>query len=223
MRDAIDLSTVTILNSPDVRAWPATAMLTRLELRPTGVHVEFTKRDGADSWPDVPFLRDGEKLQYTLWIALKIAGQWYASGCIQFWRGLNENGGPPPDYANNWYYDKSRWGPMTGVQPAVGEPVGFFVTAGNARNNGASVVKERSNVVLVPFPDIHGQTFVEFEAPVPAAPSTPAPAPPAAVTSVSDDEQLTALIDVLRQTVIAVNALNTRLDALKMNGLRVHF
>ena len=41
---------------------------------------------------------------------------------------------------------------MAGYQPANGEMVGFFVTAGNERNNGAYSVKERSNVVLVPFP-----------------------------------------------------------------------
>jgi hypothetical protein len=37
----------------------------------------------------------------------------------------------------------------------VGEPVGFFVSAGNARNDttpGATSVLERSNVVIVPYP-----------------------------------------------------------------------
>jgi hypothetical protein len=222
MRDAIDLSTVTILNSPDVRTWPATALLTRLELRPTGVHVDFTKRDGPDSWPDVPFITSGEMLQYTLWIALMIAGQWYASGCIQFWRGLSESGGPPPDYANNWYYDANRWKPMTGHQPAVGETVGFFVTAGNARNNGASVVHERSNVVLVAFPDLKGQTYTFDAAPVPISPAVDDPPPTVAVADVSEDELLAALILALKQTTTAVNALNTRIDALKMNGLKVH-
>jgi hypothetical protein len=49
---------------------------------------------------------------------------------------------------------------MTGHQPAVGEKVGFFVTAGNARNEGAvTSVKERSNVVIVPFPTDGGAVF----------------------------------------------------------------
>ena len=43
---------------------------------------------------------------------------------------------------------------MTGHQPAEGEIVGIFVCAGNCRNNtagDASYVKERSNVVFVPW------------------------------------------------------------------------
>jgi hypothetical protein len=100
----------------------------------------------------VPFQVEGENLQYTLWIVLNINGHWYASGCIQFWRGLDRNGGPPTLYGQNWYYDPQRWGAMAGYQPSNGEMVGFFVTAGDARNNGAVTSRERSNVVLVPFP-----------------------------------------------------------------------
>jgi len=155
--DAINLGLATIENSPsDVASWPATATITRLDLGVTGAHVDFTKRDGPGSWPDVAFVTPGETLQYTLWIVLNINGRWYASGCIQFWRGLDRNGGPPSQYGQNWYYDPIRWGPMAGYQPATGEMVGFLVTAGDARNNGNVVVKERSNVVMVPFPTSGG-------------------------------------------------------------------
>ena len=151
--DGIDLNQATIHNSPsDVARWPATARITLLDLGTNGVHVDFTKKDGPGSWPDVPFLTPGEDLQYTLWIVLNINGRWHASGCIEFWRGLDRNGGPPSQYAQNWYYDPSRWGAMTGHQPSPGEQVGFLVTAGDSRNNGNVIVKERSNVVVVPFP-----------------------------------------------------------------------
>ena len=99
-------------------------------------------------------------LQYTLWIVLNINGQWHASGCIEFWRGLYESGGPVTGYARDWYYDPVRWGAMAGHQPAPGEQVGFFVTSGDARNNGPSSVMERSNVVVVPFPSAAGGSFV---------------------------------------------------------------
>ena len=121
--------------------------------------MEFTKRDGPGSWPDVAFGAPGDSLEYTLWIVLNINGHWYASGCVEFWRGLDRNGGPPSQYAQNWYYDPIRWAPMTGHQPAPGEQVGFLVTAGDARNNGNSIVKERSNVVVVPFPAGGGGAF----------------------------------------------------------------
>jgi hypothetical protein len=154
--DGINLSLAIIHNSPSVASWPATAALTRLALMPTGAHVEFTKQN---VWPDVTPPGWSGPLQYTLWIVLNINGQWHASGCIQYWRGLYENGGSVSQYAQNWYYDPGRWGPMAGHQPAVGEQVGFLVTAGDARNNGPTVLKERSNVVVVPFPSAGGASL----------------------------------------------------------------
>ena len=157
---ALDLGAAIIENSPNVATWSETARITTLDLGPNGVFVDFTKRDGPDSWPDVPFGAPGDSLEYTLWIVINIDGQWYASGCIEYWRGLDRNGGPPTEYAQNWYYDSIRWGPMVGHQPAPGETVGFLVTAGDARNNGNALVEERSNVVMVEFPaDANGAVY----------------------------------------------------------------
>lgn len=189
MTDLIDLATVRVLNSPDIHAWPATTDITRLELRPTGVHVEFTKRDGPDRWPDVPFGDPAQhgSLQFTLWIVLQIGFQWFAAGCIDFWFGLDESGGPVTDYAANWYYDAGRWAPMTGHQPAVGERVGFLITSGDARHGDDAVgLHERSQIVAIAFPDAAGDVFT-FDAsppvpepvPVPLPPAPPAPVPPA--------------------------------------------
>lgn len=159
-QDGLNLGAATIENSPpDVPSWPVTAALTLLDLAPSGAHVEFTKKDGPGSWPDVPFGAPGDSLEYTLWIVINVNGHWYASGCIEYWRGLDRNGGPPAQYAQNWYYDPVRWGPMAGHQPAPGEQVGFLVTAGDARNNGNTLVKERSNVVVIPFPADGGGTY----------------------------------------------------------------
>jgi hypothetical protein len=41
----------------------------------------------------------------------------------------------------------------------VGEQVGFFVTAGDARAKDVTIVRERSNVVVVPFPSDGGGYF----------------------------------------------------------------
>ena len=159
----IDLSTTLVKNSPpDVATWAETTKITKFDMNLDGVYIEFSKRDGAGSWPDVPFGAPGDSLEYSLWIVLDIGGTWYTSGCIQYWRGLDRNGGPPSGYAANWYYDANRWGPMTGHQPAVGEQVGFFVTAGNARNvtdQSGSLVYERSNVITIPFPADPGAVF----------------------------------------------------------------
>ena len=156
--DGINLATAMIHNSPgDVASWPATATLTRLDLMPSGAHVEFNKQS---SWPEVVPPGWSGGLQYTLWIVLNVNGQWHASGCIEYWKGLYESGGPVSGYSRDWYYDPVRWGAMAGHQPAPGEQVGFLVTSGDARNNGPSSVRERSNVVLVSFPSNSGHSFV---------------------------------------------------------------
>src|SRR5207302_1181565 len=132
-----------------------------LEFRAQGIHVEFSKRDGAGRWPDItPPGWDGS-LQYTLGMALKVNGKWYASAPIQLWYGLDQSGGDPGHYADNWFYDPNRWAPMTGHQPAVGEQIGIFVVAGNVRNvtdGSQSPAQERSNIVLLPMPDSSGNT-----------------------------------------------------------------
>ena len=161
--DQINMSQATILNSPfDLASWPVTSAITSISLRPTGVHVDFDKADGRNRWPDVFPPGWDEPLQYTLGMCLNISSKWYCSAPIQFWYGLYESGGPPERFAAEWFYDPARWAPMTGHQPAVGEIVGFFVCAGNCRNNTRgdnSVVRERTNVVLLPFPGSAGGTF----------------------------------------------------------------
>ena len=63
-----------------------------------GVHVEFSKKQGAGRWPDfTPRGWDGP-LQYTLGMVLSISGQLYASAPIEFWTGLDAAGGPPSQY-----------------------------------------------------------------------------------------------------------------------------
>lgn len=165
---AIDLATVQIHNSPDIRAWRETATITRIEFRHNGVHIEHTKNLGAGCWPNFrPAGWDGD-LQYTLWLVEWIDGQWHASGGMQFWQTCEQNGGQPEHFAEGWFYAADRWGPMTAHQPQPGETVGFLVTAGDARNNGQQTVQERSNLVVIPFPRV-GDVYV------PAAATDPVP------------------------------------------------
>ncbi len=147
-------------NPTDLASWPATTEITLVEFA-DHVHVEFSKQDGAERWPDVvPPGWDGP-LQYTLGLAEYIDGQWYGSAAIQFWYGLYSSGGNVAldnQVAVNWYYD-SRWGELAGRQPETGEIIGVFVVAGNVRgvfDGSQSPVLERSNVVLVPFPGVEG-------------------------------------------------------------------
>jgi len=188
MSDAFDLSRAIVHNSP-TPAWPVTAALTRLECRADGVHVEFSKKDGPDRWPDVqPHNPDGSPwvnpdgtpglIQYTLWLGMWVAGAWHVAGLIEYWHELNASGGnivENDQIRMNWTYD---CGPMA-RQPVPGERVAFFVTAGSARKKDAWKVHERSQVVTLLFPAKVPAVF-EFNAPVPVPePPTPIPEPPA--------------------------------------------
>ena len=151
--DAIDAKAATFLASPgDTADWPITTAL-RIDVTPTGVRPHFSKQDGPDRWPDHVTAGWDGPLQYTLGMCLQIEGRWYCSAVVEFWYGLEESGGPPLGYAENWFYDPTRWAPMTGHQPKQGERIGFYVIAGDMRNDKREfTVRERSNIVIVTMP-----------------------------------------------------------------------
>jgi hypothetical protein len=158
----IDLHEVVLHdNPPNVADWAVTTAITRLEFREGGVYVEFSKKDGDGRWPDiVPPGWEGP-LQYTLGLVELIDGQWHGSAAMQYWYGLDVQGGNvavDDQIAVNWYYD-GRWGEMAGYQPALGETIGVFIVAGNLRgvlDGSQSPVQERSEIVVVPFPGPEG-------------------------------------------------------------------
>lgn len=161
--DMLNLNTVSIQSSPpDIASWPQTATLTLFDWQSSGVLLTFDKQA---TWP--PYTPPGwtGPLQSTLWLFLKISGQWYGAGFIQFWAAAQRNGGPPSQLAQNWNYDVGRWAQMAGYQPAVGEQVGFMVSAGNARagtpggSTGVTSVKERSQTILISMPSDAGTIY----------------------------------------------------------------
>jgi len=145
-------SDLQMVNAPDFRSWPET---TKLESVKFGLDDMYFVFDAQDRWPNVSF-----GIQYSIGLAVKINGQWYANAPIELWKGKPGGGGQVQDQnvdgsglgqvAKNWWYD-SRWGKLNGYQPKPGEEVGVFVVAGDARNNVCDV-QERSNIALVKFP-----------------------------------------------------------------------
>src|SRR3954467_611262 len=158
---AFNIQQATILDSPDNFAFfTETAKITTLIMGPSGINVDFTKKNGSDRWPDIFPRGFSGPIQYCLGLAFKIDGRWYASAPIEMWNDRAEGGGPPQDYALNWFYNPTRWAPMTFHQPEPGETIGFFVVAGDVRGfNSNQKFQERSSVVLIPMPDGGGATY----------------------------------------------------------------
>ena len=144
------LSDVTIVSSPDVRSFPVTSRLTSLSFRPGNFHIDHTRRG---MWPPVQIDPDGTTQEATVWVFFHIGGQWYATGGERLRPGqadkMLDN---PSQIGPGWLYDPGRWGVMTGYVPSPGELVGFMVVAGSTRSDDHVIVRERTGVVLVPFP-----------------------------------------------------------------------
>jgi hypothetical protein len=156
--DQIDMHSVIVRGGccGDVANWPVTTQIRVLDANFGGWFVDFSAKN---SWPEaMPPGWDGG-IQYTLWIVERINGQWITAGGVEFWKGLARQGGPPSRLASNWYYSPQVWSELASHQPAPGEQVGFFVTAGDQRAKDVRVVTERSNVVLVPFPSDGGAYY----------------------------------------------------------------
>jgi hypothetical protein len=145
-----NLQTANIWDNPaDFKSWAETAAITSVEFTGSAILVDFDRRDGPGRWPDVGF-GDGS-LEYTLGMCVNINGEWNCSATVQFWYGRDlEASGRPDEIGINWWYDQ-RWGHLLGYQPSCGETVGIYVGAGNLRDSGNVIAKERSNIVLMPF------------------------------------------------------------------------
>jgi hypothetical protein len=234
--DAINLADATIVGgSPDVKAWAKTASITSVHIGSDGVAVAF---DAKGRWPDVtPPGWDGP-LQYTLWLFVQRNGTWTGAGVIEFWRTRPSSGAfTQPDIAQhvaeNWIRD-GHWG-FT-YAPALGETVGFMVTAGDQRVKDVHAVAERSNVVLVPLragetvsPEELRQLAREEAHPDASTPNTTVGTSAGSVDHTQDSDpdhaaikallaDLRAQIDALRQE----NAANHTKTQHAIADLRVH-
>jgi len=163
--DAIDLRTVRFVDPQgphDVANWPPTARITALNLGPQDGDLDHDHEEGADAWPSVVIPGwvnpDGTPgtIQYTTWMILFRAGAWRTAGGIESWRGRLGGFGPVNGYAHNWYFFDPALG---GLQPAPGELVGFFCTAGDARRKNVRLATARTAVVAVQFPSDQGAVY----------------------------------------------------------------
>jgi hypothetical protein len=217
-----DIHTVTFVDNPaDLAAWPETAVITSIDLSTGRICVDHTKRSGPSAWPDAPFSDDPKETgtcQYTLGLCLQINGTWYGAAVIQFWQGRElAAGGDVAGIAKDWYYS-DRWAPLTGHQPAPGELVGWFVVAGNLRDNTRIGVRERSNIVVIPF----GQNYTaSAPPPVDKQPGPVVNTPPSAPAPIApfDDSRILAKLDDVKAAIAQASAA----DVAKLDEIKVAF
>jgi hypothetical protein len=171
-RCSIDLATVVYHDSLDVSAWPVTKTITGVELAPgtstqsdVGVRVTLTPYNPAldgDSWPDfIMWPPDGD-LRYTLWLFVRMGGQWHGAAVHEFWKNRVWTGAPLLTQYTDWIYANpgSPWDTMGDYVPAEGDTVGFMATAGDLRmHKDVLSVNERSNVVTVRLTSTANYTF----------------------------------------------------------------
>jgi hypothetical protein len=172
--DMIDLHQAHIHRSPsDVADWPITAVIKTITMRPRGAldGLGFTFEPALpDKWkfftnPGV----NSDNFQYTVWAVVRVAGVWHAGAFIQMWADRPNTGAP---ILAQWKHDwvegdrtdptqRRPWGDeMADYMPAPGDPIAFFVSAGNARmQGGPTTVRERSNVVTLSLPAGDSGTF----------------------------------------------------------------
>src|SRR5262245_9847521 len=143
--------------SPDVRGWPITGSITSLSIGGGTFHIDYTKRC---QWPGIDI--GGALQEATIWMFEKIGGQWYGTGAERLRPCQADKAlGRPSEIATGWFYSE-QWAPMTGYVPARGETVGFMVTAGSTRADTKAPARERTGVVLVPWPGDGGGAWPPF-------------------------------------------------------------
>ncbi len=153
----------TVLNSPaGLPNWPVTTTITDLELRPNGIHLEFSKQNGPGRWPDVFPPGWDESLQYTLGMCLNISAHWYLlrrrAVLVRPGRFRRSTG----ELRGQLVLRSAPLGPDERTPAGAWRNHRLLCLRRGLSNNttgSGSTVKERSNVVLVPMPGPGGASF----------------------------------------------------------------
>lgn len=153
---AIDLTKVVYLNSPNVSAWPQTAVLSLVEQDGGGdgpVCMAYTD----PGWPDShwPFGQPGDDPNFGVyanqWYFARIGGTWYGGAGEWIYRGASSC---KAGQGTRTIGPDSGFGPpFSSWVPQVGELVGFMVSSVARNGPVRRTVDERSNVIVQPWRD----------------------------------------------------------------------
>jgi hypothetical protein len=140
----IDPASIQVVNSPaDAFSYPIVS-----DIRSVQVGAQLNIDFDQTSFPVVVPPGFASGITGTVWAILNINGQWWASGFIMFYPGVQDYGGGFDNMQANWWYS-SRWGPMAGHRFSPGEQMGLCITGGACRDNTGPFAAVRTNIVLL--------------------------------------------------------------------------
>ena len=206
--DAIDFSAAVMgsRESPDVRAWPIMAGITRVHFDSResyergNVGVEFPGRDQLQ-----PGYGNQGAISWTLWFGFNRGGTWVFAPMVECIRAYIPTGylfAPNHIGDNLLYYADALDVRIARYQPQPGEQIALVATTGDTRRQNAQpagITPKRTNVVLVPFA-VGDYSFQGGAVPpVTTPPATTEPATPSpALTALT--QRLEALEAVVADT-----------------------
>lgn len=218
--DDLDPSLITVLGyAGNPFTWPATVELFGIRhvegdtSDTTGIQPQFHRDEMNGMFSDVQPPSWSGKVQSTLWPIFQVNGSWFTFPAIEFW---SDRAGKPRfgtgALVGNWQ-NWAYWigDPASQWNPAIGKPIGFFLTAGDQRRMDVWAVRRRTNICLVTLawgdcPRLTGTTEPVPVDPPPHPTPTPEPTPtPVPVPSTTDRADILALI-------AAVNRVGDKLE-----------
>lgn len=223
---------------PNILAFPASARIESFGIVPGRMAIQTS---GADGWVPVNLDGAGTLQIATLWVGLRIGGQWYVTAAERL-RPNQINGTKPvatesvtdgrvilPVDALIGYgwLAASRWTPMWKYVPAPGEPVAFMVAAGSTRLDSKTPTRARTGWIVVEWPGTSGADPMRIlwrEGDGVAPPDVPRP-PQGPGTTTTTSIDLTPLVNQLAGIEERIADLSARLDghAARTEELAAHF
>lgn len=220
----IDLSKVTVLNADRAcLGFTRSAQILTWGLVPGRMSI---RSRGTEGWP-LAFPDDpGDGAAGTLWLFLNIGGTWFASGAENL-RKSQLNGDKPEvldpgagDRISNlvgggWFTNDKFQNPIAGYNPQPGEAVGLMLTSGMTRLNNLPTIRQRSNVLVIAWPNDSGANPCRVlwdeatSQPVPEPIPEPTPQPTPTPTP-GDMATLFRMLATVKQSIDEADVANER-------------
>lgn len=207
---AIPLDQVRVVaGAGEVLTFPVTAQITEFGMLPGRLHIRYTTQG---QWPPIDI--GGALQEATVWFFANINGEWVAAGMERLRPNqIDKPEGDDPTGFIPGFIEGRDFGPFNGYAFRAGEPLGVLVAAGSSRFDATFLVRERTRLIVVPYPSnvgVSGPPFLWTEGepdPGPGPGPDPTPTPGPTPTPAPD-----VILGKLEEVLAAVQALDAKVD-----------